>query len=378
MPQDSDPTPRPQGEARPVQPPPKDQAAPPMGYAAYPPPPWWCDPPKRRSGLKRLGVAVFITLFVLSILVNIDLMILLMAGKTRGLESTTMQEGAEEQTIAVFHISDMITEETSTAFGRFYREVRDNENIKAVLLRVNSPGGMVGPSDRIHQMAKDIRLKLNKPVVVSMGGVAASGAYYISVAADEIFAEPTTATGSIGVIAVVPVAGELLDKIGLKMLTIRSTQALRWKMRLNYWEKPQQRVMQEHLDLLNDMHEEFVQVVRMGRGDRLKTQAHKVTTRNSAGEPVAYEEIEPLNGRVYTAKHARTWGLIDQVGYMDQAIEAAGARAKLGNPRVVQYHPPRSLLSRLGMSGGKSVLDADRVQEYLTPRIMMLWKPEVP
>ncbi|MDY6913073.1 MAG: S49 family peptidase, partial [Planctomycetota bacterium] len=216
----------------------------------------------------------------------------------------------------------------------------------------------------------------NKPVVVSMGGVAASGGYYIAAPAEKIYAEPTTSTGSIGVVAVWPVLKGLMDAHGVEMVTIRSPQARRWKAAENFWESPEQRTRRNVAEMLDRLHEQFADVVREGRGDKLTTREIKYTTKGGDGEDVAFTEIEPLNGRVYLADEARQLGLIDEVGYLDDAAAAAAELASLTKPKTVRYVRAKTLREHMGFSSLPAGLDVKLFDRMMTPRIMMVWKAE--
>ncbi len=346
------------------------------GYAAYPPPPWWTNPPKRRKGWRWILRAVFITAFVLLLLLCIDLMILLKAGEASGLDSDVIREGNQSQVVAVYAVHGTISGQTSARFRRFLDVVRGDENIRAVVLRVDSPGGPIAPADRINRMIRTIRDELGRRVVVSMGGVAASGGYYISAPAETIFAEPTTVTGSIGVISVIPNANGLLEENGIDVVTIRSSHARRWKMGINYWEEPSPRIRENTLEMLNRMQAKFEDVVRAGRGNRLKITSEQVTMTDEDGKRVRFKEIRPFNGEVFVSEEAVQIGLVDEVGYLDDALDEAASLASLDEPHVVRYSPSRGLFERMGMVRSKSILDAEVIEDLTSPKILMLWKPE--
>jgi protease-4 len=211
------------------------------------------------------------------------------------------------------------------------------------------------------------------PVVVSMGGIAASGGYYIAAGAKRIYAEPTTTTGSIGVIAAWPVLKGAMDKLGVEVVTLRSDHARQWKARENFWEPPGDMVRQEVVDLLNSMQDRFEAVVRQGRGDRLKL----IPAPTSGPETQPAGGPAPFNGKVYLAAQAKELGLVDEVGYFDDAVKAARDEAGLGNEaKVVQYGAPRGLLEAL--TGGKVVggvnVDSKALHELTSPQLMMIWK----
>ena len=353
---------------------PAPEASPPVSTPP-PPPPWWTyGPPKKRSAAGRVFRYFFVLLLVASILVNVELAVLCFAGAGHGMSESVLQDGAADQVVAVFGITGMIDGESVGDFWRFYEQVRDDKNIKAVVIRVNSPGGGVSASDQIYQKVKSIRDELKKPVVVSMGGVAASGGYYVSAPAETIYAEPTTITGSIGVIMAWPVMKGFLDKHGVEVVTIRSPQAQRWKAAENYWELPDTETKQHMRELLQEMHAKFEQIVVAGRGKRLKTEKVKVDVQDTNGATTTIEQTAPLNDRVYLAEKAKALGLIDEIGYLVDAATAAADGAGLTKPKIVQFARTQTLRERLGFSDAMPAINLRGVEELLTPRVMLLWK----
>lgn len=341
-------------------------AAPPYAY----PPPWW-TPPKKKSFLRRWLKGVFILLFILSVLLNIEIGAIIMS-RGQEMASAVLEEGDKDQVVAVYEVGGVINDKASQKFREFYRTVRDDKSIKAVCLRVNSPGGTVSASDQIHQMVLAIRQDLKRPVVVSMGGYAASGGYYISAPADEIYAEPTTITGSIGVLAEWPVVKNLLDKIGVEIEVARSTHAEQWKAReFDLTEKPDPAVRKRIQEMLDAMQDRFEQVVTDGRGKKL----HFVKVPATMPGTNPSEAMEPFTGKTYLTQAAKDLGLVDQIGYLHDATKAAAQSANLSNPRIVQYSIRVSLLSFLNVEDRGVRIDAAALDEITTPRIMMLWKP---
>ena len=315
-----------------------------------------------------------ILLFCGSVLLNVILLTfwLLPMAQGGGLQSVALSEGASNQIVAVYTIEGTIGDETAAEFRNFHREVQSNRSIKAVVLRVNSPGGTVAASDEIYQMVKDIHESSGKPVVVSMGGVAASGGYYISAPAQRIVAEPTTITGSIGVIAVWPVLKDFFDSHGVKVMTIRSRQAVGNKATENYWEIPDQRTRKNVEDMLTTMHDRFAKVVQAGRPGLVTS---KVTVPvKDGGEMTDVQEIKPLNGTVYLAEEAKELGLVDQIGYLSDAVQEAAKMARLSRPKEVHYVKAPSFRELMGVTQSTPLVDPKTLDKLMTPQIMMLWK----
>lgn len=346
----------------------------------YPPPPWWVNPPKA-SGAKKFFRVLFIALFVLSVVINIEVALIAASRAGVKMDSVVLEQGDEKSIVAVYEVNGLIDSKAAAEADTFYQVVRDNADIKAVVLRVDSGGGGVGASDEIYNRIKGIRDTLKKPVIVSMGSVAASGGYYISAPADEIYAEPTTVTGSIGVIAAWPVLKGTLEKIGVQMITLRSSDAREWKAKENYWEIPDEKTVRSVEDMLDKMQQRFTQVVRDGRGDKIKlgpvevVEATASTGAAATSAPAKPPGRAPLNGQVFVTSEAIANGLVDKVGYLGDAIAAAAAKAGISKPMVKEYHKHAGFLGALTGAQTQQPIDAKLLDELTSPRIMMLWKP---
>ena len=197
-------------------------------------------------------------------------------------------------------------------------KAEEDKSVKAVVVRINSPGGTVTASDVLFRAVKDFRERSGKPVVMAMSDVAASGGYYVACAGDEIIAHPTTVTGSIGVIIQTINFSEGMRRIGIRADAITSgpNKAMG---------SPFEPMPPEHRELLqglvNEFYGNFVSVVKEHR-PQLKA-----------------EEIELItDGRVVTGRHALDLGLVDRLGGLREAFEAAKTRANIKNARMVKYH----------------------------------------
>ncbi len=350
-----------------------DPSGPPPAAAVAPP--TTPEAPAKRRGwviLKRLLLIALLLVLAGSLMTNVSLMALLgMAGG--GMEQTVLRSGSSRQVIAMYEVSGGIGDQQAREIGAFIRAVRKDKNVKAVLLRVDSPGGGVSACDRIYNAVKELKEEHNKPVYVSMGGVAASGGYYISTPADLIFAEPTTITGSIGVIGQLMTVKGTLDKIGLEIKVLPSTQARGWKAGPNPFEEPAPYQIAEVQQIIDDMHQRFEDIVAAERKGKLTTTtAEKQYTRD--GTKFTVKETEPFNGRVFMTKRALELGLIDQEGFLDDAIAAAAKAQKLDEPKVVIYRRRRSFTEGFGIEGGGIEINADLIDQVQTPRILMMWK----
>jgi len=205
------------------------------------------------------------------------------------------------------------------------RKYARDESIKAILMRVNSPGGAVAPSQEIYAEVKKAVQK--KPVVVSMGAVAASGAYYISAPASRIVANPGTLTASIGVIMEVPNLSGLMKKIGVKSEVIKSGRHKDLASVFRGIGKEERQILQNVLD---NVHEQFIRAVAEGRKMDI------VEVRKIA------------DGRVFTGEQAIGIGLVDELGNIEDAKMVAARLAGIeGEPRIVETREKKSFFDLL-------------------------------
>jgi len=367
-------------EPRRAQSPPPSVARPP---AAPGPPSCWPPPPRRKGWLRRMLWSAFLMLFVLSVLMNGYLLLLVKAQMAGGLATTVVQKGADDQVVALYTISGLIDDEAANDFAAFEDSVRRDANVKIVVLRVDSPGGGVGSSDRISAMVEAIKAKRKIKVIVSMGAYATSGGYYISAPADEIFAEPTTITGAIGVIANWIVIKGTLDKIGAEPVVFRSSDARGWKDEISPFRKPDARQRKHLQELLDGLHARFRDVVTRGRGNRLNPRKSEymlevTDAKTGRQQMVPHSETEPFNGKAYLSGEAMELGLIDSVGYQPAAIARAAKLASLGEPKVVHYQIRKWSLVGLLASRSRPAMEFSPrkvLDELRSPRIELVWQP---
>jgi len=215
--------------------------------------------------------------------------------------------------VAVIELREPILSSEETV--RQFKKYRENKSVKAVVFRVESPGGGVAASQEIYEEVKKTR-DSGKPVVVSMGSVAASGGYYVSCGASRIVANPGTLTGSIGVIFQFLHVEDLLGKIGVDAATYKTG---RFKDSGSPFRKPTEADRKFFDQLLDDVYDQFVDVVA---GER------KLERRNV---------LRYADGRVFTGRQALEWGFVDTLGTYEDAIAIAGELGGIeGKPRVVQ------------------------------------------
>jgi protease-4 len=236
--------------------------------------------------------------------------------------------------VGVINIEGVITDPSD--INSQIKELSERDDVKAVVLRIDSPGGAVGPSQEIHREVK--RLKEDKKVVVSMGAVAASGGYYIATAADRIVANPGTITGSIGVIAEFINVEELLSKIGLKGYVIKSGEFKDIGSPFRSMNDEENRLIKEVLD---DVHGQFVEAVAEGRG-------------------IEPEDVAKIaDGRIFSGTQAKALGLVDQIGNMTDAINISAELAGIEEKPPVVYTKRRDygFWRLFGDSAGQSYRD---------------------
>ena len=201
-------------------------------------------------------------------------------------------------------------------------EYRDDPAVRAVVLRIDSPGGVVAPTQEIVAAVRRLR-EAKKPVVASLGSVAASGGYYVAVSADRIFASPGTLTGSIGVVMQLANVEGLLKKVGVEYVVVKAGAYKDVGNFARAMTPEERRILQ---NLLDDVYEQFIGAVAEGRG--LEPQAVR-----------AFAE-----GRIYSGRQAHGLRMVDDLGGLEDAIEAAARMAGLPpKPKVVYPRRPFSL-----------------------------------
>ncbi len=210
------------------------------------------------------------------------------------------------------------------------RDYADNGSVKGILIRINSPGGVVSPAQEIYDEIKRIRAEYDKPVVVSMGSVAASGGLYIACAGDYVFANPGTLTGSIGVILQYPIMEGLMDKIGVDHETIKSGDVKDVGSPFRQPTVEDSMMLQAAID---DIHKQFVDVVADDRGLERE------------------DVLKIADGSIFTGSQALGLGLVDSLGSQEAAIrylaELAGMKGDVDRVRPRIKREP-SLLDLLG------------------------------
>ncbi|MEK6683362.1 MAG: signal peptide peptidase SppA [Nitrospirota bacterium] len=233
--------------------------------------------------------------------------------------------GLLDDRIALVRIEGVILDSTET-IEELHR-YKDSSGIRAIILRINSPGGGVVPSQEIYEEVRKIREEGKKTVVVSMGTVAASGGYYIASASNRIVANPGTLTGSIGVIMELANMEGLFKKIGVESVVIKSGRNKDVGSPFRKMLPEERAILQQ---LMDDVHTQFIQAVADGRGlteDRVRGLA---------------------DGSVFTGRQAKELGLVDEIGNLQDTVQLTADIVGIkGKPRIVESRKRGSLLDLL-------------------------------
>ena len=267
--------------------------------------------------------------------------------------------------MAVLYLEGEITDDSGDGIVgkkviKTIKKIGKDEDIKALVLRVNSPGGSADASEQIWHAIQNIKAK-NIPVVVSMGDYAASGGYYISCGADYIYAEPTTLTGSIGIFGTIPSVAKLRNKIGLDIdgVSTNKHSAMEGNMLYNGLNDSERALMQEMIERGYDL----------------------FTSRCAEGRHVEQSYIKSIGeGRVWLGAKGKEIGIVDELGNIDDAINKAVELAGLDSYQLTYYpakkDPYEELLKLLDSTTEEERL-VMKVREFASkPRIMALM-PEV-
>ena len=339
----------------------------PSAQPVPPQPPYWAQVPPQPKP-RRSGWRVFWWfLFVSSIFGNVALFLMLIGtvamvamGSQSGLfEERVVQDGPRTAKVAIVSVDGVIDDEQAARFQDQLDMAATDRAVKAVVVRVDSPGGTISGSDRIYNALTRFKAEYNRPVVAFMEGIAASGGYYTSVGCDQIVAEPTAITGSIGVIMSHFVLEDLMkDKLGVLPVVIKSGQKKDWPSSYHAPTDEETAYLEERL--IQPAYARFLEVVAEGRRHVL-----------------SIDEIRPLaDGGIYSAQQAMDNKLIDRIGYQADAVDLAMSLADLPDAEVVEYREAFSLSQMLGVTSPAASLRIDRktLHALTTPEVMYLWK----
>ncbi len=347
MDQPSDPSGSPQpGQSRPpLGGTPSSPPPPPAGYMHAP-----YAAPKGGGVLQKLAVTLVSSVLLISLLMNVYFVIIFQAQFGVGLSEAPYAEGSAKHKVVILEVTGTI-DGGMAEYMRQAFEYLDQNTPDALVLRIDSGGGGVTASDQIWHYFKRFKSKHDIPVVASFGTVAASGGYYIAAPADHIVCEITGITGSIGVMAQAPTLGGLMDKVGVKwetMVADGSPDKDTANDIYRDWTEADRAVFKR---LLNHAQDRFIDVVAEGRVGKLDRDA----------------VVALSTGDIYTASEAEQNKLIDQVGYLDDAVAHAAQLAGVPSgtePTVTRLQRPRpfNLLGLLMQSSQADLTTADPEQ----------------
>lgn len=330
----------------------------PPPVSTTPPPIYINNPPQPRRGRGWMFLS-FLLLVILGLVMFGKMASLFMGGgrhvtgtqSGRYFEEVTVENPRANEKIVVVDVAGMITSAPWDPSGHsMVDSIQDqlklagkDDNVKAVILKVDSPGGEVMASDEIARSIQQFQDKYNKPVVASMESLAASGGYYVSAPCRWIVANELTMTGSIGVIMSTFNYRGLMDKIGLEPRVFKSGRfkdMLRGSKRPDEIDPAEEKMIQ---DMIMETYAKFKTVVREGRKQAAAKNGDK-------GKALASNWEDYADGRILTGRHAYELGFVDQVGNFENAIETTKRISGIsGNAHVIRYQEPFSLGRLLGI-----------------------------
>ncbi|WP_143416284.1 signal peptide peptidase SppA [Geobacillus sp. E263] len=328
-----------------------------------------------------IALSIAAALFVISVLVNIITALLTsdaekwseswLALAEQEFSEEVLEDGDELQKIVVLEVNGVIQDGEDTgallaasgynhqSFLRMIEQTKNDDTVKAIVLRVNSPGGGVVESAEIHDQLLELKKETKKPIYVSMGSMAASGGYYISTAGDKIFASPETITGSLGVIMQSLNYEGLAKKYGVKLVTIKSGPYKDIMNPTREMTEEEKKILQQ---LIQNSYEGFVKVI-------------------SEGRHLPESEVRKIaDGRIYDGRQAKQLHLIDEFGYLDDTIAALKKDHHLADAQVVKYTNEFSFSSLFQMAFNRNATPKHEATELIkllskpsSPRLMYLY-----
>jgi protease IV len=289
--------------------------------------------------------------------------------ETEPFEEKTLT-GSGRDKILLVDLSGVITDADKRSVLGFGKEVSDvarvkeelekagrDKRVKAIILRIDSPGGTVTACDIIHEEILRYKKKYNVFVAASFMNVSASGGYYIATAADRIVAHPTTITGSIGVIVTKFNVKGLMDKLGVQEESIKSGDKKDILSPFRGATPEERKIVQ---DIIDSLYQKFLSVIEQGRLGISRT------------------ELKTLaDGRVFTAQQALQAKLIDDIGYLDDTVEMVKKQLGVEEARLVTYHRPMAYKNNIYSQANIQLFNigGSGFMEYFPVSFMYLWNP---
>ncbi|MGD6967924.1 signal peptide peptidase SppA [Rossellomorea vietnamensis] len=333
------------------------------------------------SGKRWTALGIAAGLFLFSVLVNFASSAAsndfsaafeeMFAGTENPFAEEIIEDGSSSKRIAVLEVDGVIQDVNTAAsifessgynheiFMEQLKTVQEDDSIKGVILKVNTPGGGVVESAQIHEQLVEIQEESEKPIYVSMGSMAASGGYYISAPAEKIFASRETLTGSLGVIMQSVNYSELAENYGVDFVTIKSGPHKDIMSPTREMTEEEREILQS---MVNNSYEGFVDVIAQGRG-------------------MSEEQVRQIaDGRVYDGIQAKENNLIDGFGYVEDVIQEMKKDLELKNAQVIEYTSDGGFGSLLNMGAQRLAggdIEAAALMKILSqpnsPRLMYLY-----
>jgi len=294
---------------------------------------------------KRSPAAVILILMaIMAFFIGMSLLLLNLSGERR------LVLGKDK--VGVVEVKGVLADAKTTL--KQLQRFGQSEQIKAIVLRVNSPGGAVGPAQEILREVEKIRAR--KKIVASLGTVAASGGYYVACGADYVMANPGTLTGSIGVIMQFTNLSQLVHKLGLDLFNIKAGKFKDVGTPFREMTPEEKAYLQQ---LIDDVHEQFIKDVAKGRN-------------------LPVDKIRPLaDGRIFTGEEARKQGLVDGFGNLQDAVDKAGQLAGISR-KVEAVYPPRERFNLWNLLLGEDLEETMNRLSLTTPAPLYLYDPGRP
>jgi len=341
------------------------------GMPPMPMPPF-VPPPPRRGG-RWVLILVLLLALVGSVVVNLVLFGVIVVGAAAEVRQTVISgEGSDK--VAVVGIDQLIDDESAQAFETVLKEVEKDSAVKALVVEIDTPGGSATSSDEMYHRLDRFKNTKHVPVVIAMRGMATSGGYYVSVAGDYLFAEPGCLTGNIGVLFPRFNVSQMIGKWGISETTLTATTSGHSYKNAGSMFQPPNPEDEKYLQgLVDGVFAQFKAVVVAGRKGKL-----------------ADTQGDVFSGKAFMADEALARGLIDKIGYPNEAYDYAAHLAGLTTRSIVRYAPNPNLLQLLTAQSnlptaqtkasanamtidGVSV-DARTAQELLCARPLLLWR----
>ncbi len=269
-----------------------------------------------------------------------------------------IQPGDKFNQIAVINLDGLIDMNNASRFNHMLNTAENDSSVKAVIISVNSPGGMVVPADMMAHSIQLFKQRSAKPVYVSVQQISASGAYWATAACDKIFAQTNSMVGSIGVIYSTFVVKDTLDKIGITPITVKSSKSHLKDMGSIVRMPTDEELFSIQHDL-DTVHDRFIDVVANGR----------MLARDSV--------LTYATGEVFDGPESLEAGLIDQIGFLDDVISSLASELNVHDPQVIRLSPLPTFKQMLTSSQAAFNSGLDLRQQYLDlatqPKIQALW-----